>query len=250
MDGYMKLYSDLAEFYYEIEKTNRSFQEEIQFVNSLFQKHKAKSVVDLGCGTGEHVTALQSMGYSIIGVDSSSSMLEIAKKRFPNCNFQTGLIQKFQSKQIFDAALCLFGTFNYLTNNEDIDAALIRLKKSLKPSGIAILEIWNSYPIQQIKRKPITTVSMTKVGKTIIKRNRGFRITAEEETKTIVEVNYIYHLDDKEIKDKHIMRVFSFSEIAQLLNRFQFQILNIFGNYGMAKFKQDSIRMILVIKTL
>ncbi|MCB1193288.1 MAG: class I SAM-dependent methyltransferase [Leptospiraceae bacterium] len=245
----MKLYSDLAEYYYDIEKTNRSFQEEIGFVNTLFQKHKVRSIVDLGCGTGEHVTALQSMGYKVIGIDSSVSMLEIAKRRFPDCHFQTGLIQGFQAKQTFDAALCIFGTFNYLVDNEDIESALIKLKQNLKPVGIAVFEIWNSYPIQQIKRKPITTVSMTKIGKTIVKRNRGFRIAAEEESKTIVEVNYIYHLDNKEIKDKHVMRVFSFSEIAQLLNKFQFQILNIYASYSMEKFKQDSLRMILVIKT-
>lgn len=246
----MKLYSDLAEYYYEIEKTNRKFQQEIQFVNHFFKKNRTRTVVDLGCGTGEHVTTLQSMGYKIIGIDSSKPMLEIAKKRFPNCRFQPGLIQKFQTNKNIDAVLCLFGTFNYLITNEDIEATLNKLKQNLKHHGLAIFEIWNSYPIQQIKRKPITTVSMTKVGKTIIKRNRGFRIATEEDKKIVVEVNYIYHLGEQQIKDKHVMRVFSFSEITQLFQNFKFEIIDVYRNYEMEKFKQDSMRMIVVLRNI
>lgn len=43
---------------------------------------ECKTAVDLGCGTGELMEKLQSVADHVIGVDSSSNMLELAKNRF------------------------------------------------------------------------------------------------------------------------------------------------------------------------
>ena len=57
----MKLYTELAEYYYEIEKSGRKFQEEVLFLDEIYKKHKVQSVLDIGCGTGEHVLGLYAL---------------------------------------------------------------------------------------------------------------------------------------------------------------------------------------------
>lgn len=245
----MKLYTELAEYYYEIEKPGRRFPDEIDFIDSLFQKYKIQSSLDLGCGSGEHVQAIQQRGYSISGMDRSEKMLAVAKKRHPQCEFFLGDLQRFQARQTVDAMICLFGTFNYLISDEEVQTALKTIRTNLKPTGILFLEIWNSIPIRKIKRKPIAPVSISRMGNSIVKRNRGFKISgANFGEENIVEVNFIFDLDSKIIKDKHVMRVFTKEEISIALEKNKFQVLEMYAGYRGEKFNSHSGRMLLICK--
>jgi SAM-dependent methyltransferase len=245
----MKLYTDLAEYYYEIEKTGRRFPDEIEFIDSLFQKYKINSCLDLGCGTGEHVSAIQKRGYTVLGMDSSMEMLSVAKKRHPQCDFFQGNLQMFKTKSPVDGMICLFGTFNYLIDDAEVNSSLQAVRNNLKSSGLLFLEVWNSIPIRKIKRKPIAPVSVSRMGNSILKRNRGFKITGEHlGEENIVEVNFIFDLDSKIIKDKHIMRVFTKEEISIALERNKLQVLEMYGGYRMEKLNSHSGRMLIVCK--
>ena len=248
----MKLYTELAEYYYEIEKSGRKFHEEVQFLDEIYKKHKVQSILDIGCGTGEHVLALQEIGYKVLGIDSSKEMIEHAKQRFPSCNFEVGDLQTYKKEKTFDGIYSIFGTMNYLITNSELESCFSNLRKNLKPSGIVIMEIWNAIPIQIIQRKPLTTVSHAKIGNMVIKRNRGFKVKrpdgVAQSEETLVEVNFVYNLDKKEIKDKHIMRVFTLEEISTLLSTFKFDILQNYRNYKMEKYKNHGARMIIVAK--
>ncbi|HNC01036.1 MAG TPA: class I SAM-dependent methyltransferase, partial [Leptospiraceae bacterium] len=199
----MKLYTELAEYYYEIEKPGRRFNEEVSFLDEIYRKHKVQTVLDIGCGTGEHVSALQGLGYKIIGTDSSKAMIEQAIKRFPQCKFEVGDLQTYKKEKFFDGIYCIFGTINYLLTNQEIESSLDNIRKSLKPLGLLVLEVWNAVPLRLIQRKPLTTVGHAKVGNMVIKRNRGFKLKKSEGiddlNETLVEVNFVYNLDKKEI---------------------------------------------------
>jgi len=51
------------------------------FLEDLFQKHDCRSILDVGCGTGNHVLRLWRMGYEVAGVDISPTMLRIARSK-------------------------------------------------------------------------------------------------------------------------------------------------------------------------
>lgn len=243
----MKLYTELAEYYFEIEKPGRKIDEEINFIGEVFKRHKIYTAMDVGCGTGEHVKDLQAMGYKILGIDSSSQMIDTAKKRFPHCKFEVGFMEEYKLKQAVDSIVCLFGTFNYLTSNEAIKDFFQVTYKNLKPAGILILDVWNSEPIKKIKRKPLGLVANIRVGDTSIRRNRGFRLTRADDL-TMVEVNYVYNLNQTNIKDKHIMRVFQNTEIERWIRENKFEIMNQFGGYSGEKFRRFGGRILYVLK--
>ncbi len=243
----MKLYSELAEYYFTIEEAGRKFSDEISFLREQFKRHKINTVVDMGCGTGEHVKELFALGFKPMGVDASPKMLEIAKERYPYCEFTEGKMEEFYIKQAVDSVICLFGTFNYLLEDEVVLDFLRNCQKNLKQAGLLVLEIWNSDPIHRIKRKPITTVSNVRQGDTAIRRNRGFRMTREDDI-SIVEVNYIYNLNQKDLKDKHTMRVFSYPQVEKFLHAAKFEILNVFGSYTEEKYLKTGARMIILAK--
>ncbi|PJZ24498.1 SAM-dependent methyltransferase [Leptospira hartskeerlii] len=243
----MKLYSELAEYYFDIEKNARKFEMETQFIDRLFRKHRVRNILDLGCGTGEHVTHFQSLGYKSRGIDSSIKMIEVAKKRYSHCKFEVGAMQSYKSQEKWDAIISLFGSFNYLLSNEEVEAALKNLEMNLKPAGIAVLEVWNAEPLRKIKRKAIGPVAQIKAKNTTIQRNRGFRLVRADQS-TVVEVNYIYNLNAKEIKDKHLMRAYFLVELQRMLAKHRMEILHVYSNYSELKFKSNASRMILVLK--
>ncbi|PJZ69030.1 SAM-dependent methyltransferase [Leptospira perolatii] len=243
----MKLYSELAEYYFDIERPARKFDQETQFLDRLFRKYRIKSFLDLGCGTGEHVTHLQALGYRPKGVDSSAKMIEVAKKRYAHCKFDVGTMQSYRSEEQWDGIISLFGSFNYLLSNEEVNMALKKIEMNLKPAGIAVLEIWNAEPLRKIKRKPIGPVTQIKSKATAIQRNRGFRLIRADQS-TVVEVNYVYSLNSKEIKDKHLMRAFFLSEFQKILAAHRLEILNVYSNFNEMKFRSNASRMILVLK--
>ena len=45
---------------------------------------KGKSVLCIGCGTGEEVNYLNNLEAEVIGIDISEGMLSVAKNNFPN----------------------------------------------------------------------------------------------------------------------------------------------------------------------
>ncbi|TGJ99623.1 class I SAM-dependent methyltransferase [Leptospira semungkisensis] len=243
----MKLYSELAEYYFDIEKNTRKFELETQFIDRLFRKHRVRNILDMGCGTGEHVTHFQGLGYKSRGVDSSSRMIEVAQKRYSHCKFEVGAMQNYKSKEKWDAIISLFGSFNYLLSNEEVESALKNLEQNLKPAGIAVLEVWNAEPLRKIKRKAIGPVSQIKTKAATIQRNRGFRLVRADQS-TVVEVNYIYNMNSKEIKDKHLMRAYFLTEFQRMLAKHRMEILHVYSNYSEIKFKSNAGRMILVLK--
>ena len=48
----MKLYNELAPYYFDIESTTRKFTKEVDFLNEVLHRHRIKSVLDIGCGSG------------------------------------------------------------------------------------------------------------------------------------------------------------------------------------------------------
>ena len=47
-------------------------------------------VVELGCGSGESARELTDAGFSVLGIDASRAMVELARSRAPGARFRVG----------------------------------------------------------------------------------------------------------------------------------------------------------------
>ena len=72
-------------------------------------------ILDVGCGTGHHVAALEGQHIPAVGIDISSSMIRKAKEMYPQYNFMQGdVLQAMQFKSnSFTHILCLYFTLYY-----------------------------------------------------------------------------------------------------------------------------------------
>jgi len=55
-------------------------EKEIPDLVNLFKKENVKNILDVGCGTGMHAIALAKEGYSVVGIDRSSGVIQAASK--------------------------------------------------------------------------------------------------------------------------------------------------------------------------
>jgi ubiquinone/menaquinone biosynthesis C-methylase UbiE len=55
-------------------------QEDMPKIAKLFEQHKVKRILDLGCGTGRHLVFLAKKAFEVYGIDISEQAIKIAKK--------------------------------------------------------------------------------------------------------------------------------------------------------------------------
>lgn len=96
--------------------------------------------LDLGCGAGRHTLLMAQMGIESIGVDSSKSAVEFAKKRaknlkLNNVKFINCVVQDIAlEEESFDIVIA-WGLMHYL-DSEDQKILLDKVKSLLKSDGL------------------------------------------------------------------------------------------------------------------
>jgi cyclopropane fatty-acyl-phospholipid synthase-like methyltransferase len=103
-------------------------------------KPNAKKVLELGCGTGSILKHLQA-SYEVSGVDLSSKMLSIARKKVPRANLWRQNMVYFQIDERFDAVLCVFDSINHVRRFSDWKRVFARVRQHLSPGGCFIFDI-------------------------------------------------------------------------------------------------------------
>lgn len=155
-------FSRLASHYDLSFSWSQRLAEEIPFLVRALKKNKVRTVLDLGCGTGEHVIALAKLGFNLTGVDGNEEMLTKALEKSEkqketvrqNSEFLCLPLDKIallKGRQ-FDAAICLGNMLSFLLNYE---RELLSLKKVLKPKATLIIQIRNFDRILEEKERLI-----------------------------------------------------------------------------------------------
>ncbi len=81
---------------------------EHNIIGDVARPKQGETAIDLGCGTGSYATWLYDMGLSVVGIDISQKMLEVARGKLPNgiSFLQTDLSCLPFADNTFDLAIC------------------------------------------------------------------------------------------------------------------------------------------------
>ncbi len=103
-----------------------------------------KSIIDLGCGTGEIALRLAEKGYTVTGVDMSPDMLTIADQKSQAKNVPVTWVHQdiraLAGIHQVDLAISYCDVVNYITDEADIEQAFQRIYDSLQPNGMFIFD--------------------------------------------------------------------------------------------------------------
>ena len=100
-----------------------------------------RSVLDLCCGTGLLAGELIGRGYAVVGIDASEAMLALARKRLgPEARLSRMTLPDLTVDGVFDAAVCTFDGFNYLTPDE-LGLTMAAVANQLRPGGWLVFDL-------------------------------------------------------------------------------------------------------------
>jgi dTDP-3-amino-3,4,6-trideoxy-alpha-D-glucopyranose N,N-dimethyltransferase len=136
----MSMYSRFAR-YYDALHYFKDYAAEVQKILAIIAEYRpaASSLLDVGCGTGSHLALLRNT-LEVQGVDLSSDMLDIARRKCPDVPFHEGGLTDFELGRTFDVVICLFGSIALVQSPERLALALANLKRHLAPGGVLLVE--------------------------------------------------------------------------------------------------------------
>jgi len=224
--------------YYDLLYKDKNYQAEADFIDKIILKYKpnAKTVLNLGCGTGKHDFLLAKKGYHVTGVDISAEMLNEAKstlkitklKDLPK--FIKGDIRSIKLAKKYDVITSLFHVVSYLTSNNDLGKFFETAKSNLKPNGLLFFDFWYGpavltiKPEIKVKRLENSKIKVTRIAEPVLRENEN-----------IVNVNYDVFIQDKkngnieELKETHSMRYLFLPELKILAEKFKLNYVSSFS---------------------
>ena len=136
---------------YDILTKNISYSKRAEYFDRLIKIHGGKKniLLDLACGTGSLSEEFSRMGYDVIGVDASETMLnEALDKKFEsglNIQYLCQDMTKLDMFGTIDVTICALDSLNHLTDVEAISKAVGRVSLFCEPGGLFIFDINTPY---------------------------------------------------------------------------------------------------------
>src|SRR5262249_35209485 len=141
----MSVFAEYAR-YYDLLYKDKPYEDEVAYIERVLRQYapEAKTLLELGCGSGGHAAYLARGGFDVYGVDQSEWMLERAEKRraalpkeqAARLHFSKGDVRSARVKIKADAVISLFHVMSYQTENADVDAMFATAAAHLSPGGI------------------------------------------------------------------------------------------------------------------
>lgn len=137
-------YSPESQIHYEEPPTSplRTDWPHIQRRVADVVRHKCEPgiALDIGCGRGEFIAALQQRGFECVGMDLNSERIARARAQFPMVEWRTGIASDLLSEtRRFDVVTL----FHCLEHIPDPKRALQDVRKVMAPGGLLAIEVPN-----------------------------------------------------------------------------------------------------------
>ncbi len=248
------LYREYAEYYDVIyrEYLEKQVPRIAGFVEEVFRgdaERVVKRVLDLACGTGGPTLELAGRGYRVIGIDASSDMLRIARRKAAqlglDAEFVEGDMRRLWFEEEFDAATCFFTSINYNLSDDDVLATLRGVYRSLRPGGVFLADTVNPLIRAPEMMKGVTQVWRVQRGNEVIlvldvKRLDESLMLEWERTILVAGPGGV-----RVIPDHHMLRLFTASELRLFAKLAGFRYVKVYGDYERRE-RADARRLILV----
>jgi len=129
--------------YYDAIYSFKNYGAEVASIRSIIGREhpKARSVLDVGCGTGEHARLLAS-DFEVDGLDLEPEFISLAQSKSVRGSFSVADMRHFKLGKSYDVVLCLFSSIGYLLREADVVNAFRCFAAHVADDGVVIVEPW------------------------------------------------------------------------------------------------------------
>jgi SAM-dependent methyltransferase len=155
----MSSYAEAAEFYDLLYQDQKDYPAEAELLRReiLAACPTARTILDVGCGTGAHARALIDAGFEVDGIDLEPRFIEIARGKCPEGRFEVGDMTDFHLPTRYDVVTCLFSVIGYARSLDRLQAAIRCMARHVDQHGVLVVDPW--FEAEQLTDGWITTIS-------------------------------------------------------------------------------------------
>lgn len=236
---------DYLDIYHDMTGPKRTHQE-LGFCERTLSWSAGQSILDAPCGAGRHTLELARRGHSVVGLDFSEYLLELAAdsvrgKTFPSDrpSWVRGLLQQQPfADNSFHHIICMFSSYGYGETQEDNVRVLREFARILRPGGKVLIDVMNRHFVQPRLNQVYESVQ------------NGLYVREE---RTITDngrrLNNIIRVRDKDGNQRQYLYkpwLFNGWELSLLAAQAGLKALNVYGNFHGDQYLQTSERAMLV----
>lgn len=209
--------------YYDVIYGRRNIHKEVDIISRHTQKLlppiKHPSLLDVGCGTGEHALAFWRHGFNVTGIDQSKQMTTIARGKAAAVGapvrFICDNILTHTSSQRYDLVVSLFHVLSYMTTAQKIRRFFGSVSSLLHPHGVFIFDCWYGPGVLQNQPR---VMRQRYVQKSLVVQRKKIPLM-NFRTKT-VKVTHELTVRDASAKkisftEEHFVRYFFYKEVVR-----------------------------------
>lgn len=243
--------TELAEFY-DLMRQHRDYGLECDFADSIIQSRypRARNVLDICCGTGEHAVRMAQRGYIVTVIDASPDMINLAEKKAEregvSIDYHCTDIKNFVHTNKYDAAYCLGYTFLYMLTHTDAMDFFKTIHGALVSEGVFLVDFINGWSL-------VTEPTRDKYFYQDEKVNIfQFEHTSVNKEERLMHIEYCYLIDRndgnvKTIFAEEYLRIFFDDEVQMLMNISGFKNIQSFGDYTIDDKKSVDVPNIVIV---
>lgn len=194
---------------------------------------QARSILELGSGTGKHGRLLAARGFKVHGIERSPDMVALARTGAGPASAgeafacEVGDVRDVSLGRIFDAVIALFHVVSYQTTDEDLQATFASTARHLSAGGVFLFDVWHGPAVEAQKPQP----RVKRVSDEALEVVRTARPELDESRHT---VRVTYDIDARDGKsgevtrfsENHLMRYLFPAEIDALAMRSGFRVVS------------------------
>ena len=181
------------------------------------KRTKNMHMLDLACGTGVLAMKLSPRVASVLGIDHSREMIEIARSkvsRRKNVAFKCGDMRRLKCKLKFDLCTCSFDSINYILTYSDLLSVFRRVYDCLIDGGLFIFD--SNTEVHYTTFNGMSFCRETKIGQV----TQSVRYVPSRK-RNIVTFNF-----PGGRCEKHIQRPYNLHELTPRLKKAGFKIMS------------------------
>lgn len=253
------LFDRVARFYdYEIEDFIKNINDVAFYIE--YAKKCGGEVLELACGTGRVLIPLAKEGIKITGLDASKEMLNVAKKKIDALDEGTRrniiIVQEdmsgFDLHKKFALIFCTFRSFQHVVTIEERGKCLECVNRHLTENGTFILHLFVPFHhlLAQERRSMYLGKFYDRGNDVYVTRRSEVMYNLSQQT---LHEDRFYEWTDKQGNFHRHVWSFDFAylfryEVELMLEKYGFEIQEVFGNFDKSPYDYYSGEQIFVVK--
>jgi len=228
--------------FWKSQLSDRRTAAEVSFLRKSMKINKWDALLDAPCGFWRHSLYFAKMWCKVTWIDNNKYFIQQAKKsrKWLKAQFLEEDMLSLKYTEQFDHICNIFSSFGYFSDKNNIKLLNI-FHKALKTGGKLCIDVVN-------RDRILSSYENGKVRKNHTILDNDVMLDAEtfDPLTWCLQNNKKFVTKGKIIDAGYSMRLYTYTELKDMLERCGFNVLYTYGNYDSSTYTQDSNRIIII----